>query len=171
MAKKNLDLNLLGKASKQYELTREVEIPVKIEDKVHMAVLKIDKVFSPSKIRDCVEEFVSRVDTFRKLNEDKLHEVMEAFLIFMLIKHFTSFPAPKEYKEQVAIINMLLETDLLYKIYAEFDINEIKKITDEVETVSITLEEKVGDYIKLAEELGFTGYDDKEEPTEELITK
>jgi hypothetical protein len=172
MAKKasKLDLGFLNKANKQYDKKRKVDIPVEIEGKTQLSVLEIDEIFKPSKVRACVEELLNRLDVVRKTNESHLQDVLEAFLIFLLIKHFTSFPAPVHYKEQVKVIQMLIETGLLYTIFAQFDFKEIEKVMSEVQVVADRIDENVDEFSKMASDMGF-GTDDEDEKTGNPIAK
>jgi hypothetical protein len=145
---------MVEKANMKFGKKREVEIPVEIEGKTQIAVLEIDEVFAPSKIDACVKEFVSNIDAVRKSSGDSFKSVIEAFMIFMIIKHFSDFPSPNTYKEQVKVINMLSETDLLYIIYSKFDQKEIEKMYLAVEGVTEILEDKIGEYLDLAKEMG-----------------
>lgn len=164
MAKeKNLDLLLVNEAFQEKNKKRKTTIPVTVNGRTEDAVLYIDEVFAESKIRNCVQEFVSRIDAVRKMNEGRFNEVIESYMLFLIIKYFSSFPAPDKYKEQVVVINMLLETNLLYRIFAEFNPEEIQKITDEIATASDILEEDVNEFVELAEELGMAQGEDKEE--------
>jgi hypothetical protein len=156
-----LDLRLVNDVYQEQNKRRKVDIPVTIEDKTQMAVLEIDEVFSPSKIRNCVEEFISRIDAVRKMNEHRFQEVIESFMLFMLIKHFTSFPSPETYKEQVVVLNMLMETGLLYRIYAEFESEEVAKVSEEIGNIAEVLEQDVDEFVAMAQKMGLGA--DKEE--------
>jgi hypothetical protein len=157
-----LDISLLEKAYQGQRKKKKVTIPVTIEGETQDTVLEIDEIFSPSKIRSCVEEFVSRVDVIRKYNENKFIEVMQGVLIFQIIKHFTSFPAPIKFAEQVIVMNMLTETGLLYRIYAELDEKEIRKITEEISYIADLLEGDAQEIVDMAEKMGI-GKDESEE--------
>lgn len=159
MSMRKLDVSLLEESNKRFDKKRNVSIPVEIEGNTQMAVIEIDEVFSPSKIRKCVYEFVVKTDAVRKTNQANFKEVMEAYLVFLIIKHFTSFPAPTPYKEQVRIINMMIDTGLLYTIYAQINQTEIGKIMDEVKDASEMIEDNIEEYIKMGKAMGL----DKEE--------
>jgi hypothetical protein len=155
MTKNVLDLEMLEKSHNQYTKTKKEQIPVNIEGKEQLATLELDVIFKPSKIRSCIEEYVEKMDAVTKMNRRHLHEVMEAYLIFMIIKHFTSFPIPNKYEDQVKVLQMMIETGLLYRIYAKFDQNELAKIHEEVSFVAEKLDESTDMVIEMSERMGF----------------
>lgn len=161
MTKNNvLNLDMLDKAHKRFDKKRGIKIPVEIEGETQIAVLEIDEYFSPSKIRDCVEDFVNAMDAVRKVNNIYLDGVMESFIMYMVIKHFSNFPAPKDFSGHAKIVQKLSDTGLLFKIYAEFNTDEIAKIRKELEIANERLETSIDEMLGYIEEMGYKPEED-----------
>lgn len=145
-----LDVNLLEKADSKYS-TRFVELDIEIEGKTQKAVLEIDEVFRQSKIKACVQEFVEKMDYTVKIDKSFLEGVQEVYLIFLIIKHFSSFPAPNSYTEQVKIINKFIDNKLLFEIYKEFDRDQIARIQEELNDVLDKFDENIDIFLDKAD--------------------
>lgn len=153
--KNHLNLQLLEKLDSQHNNRKEVHLKVEYKGKEEFASLYIDQVFRPSKIRECVEEFIDKMSLLRKYNGVNVQEVGEALLVFMLIKHFTSFPAPEEVTKQVKILGMLRDNGLIYQIYAHFDADQLERVQEEVRTFADKIDEHADLYVDIAREIGF----------------
>lgn len=149
---KKLDLALLNKADAKYK-TKEVKIPLIIEGKTQIAVLEIDEVFRPSKIKSCVEEFVEKMDFTRKIDKSRIEGLYEVYLIFLIIKNFSSFPAPSSYTKQIKVIQSMIDNNILFPIYSHFNPIEIAKINDEVRDVLRMFDDKFDTFMSNMEGL------------------
>jgi len=150
---RELNLDLIEESYSQFDEKIEVEIPVEVKGNVEYATLTVDRYFSTSKIYNCVRELLNRADAVNKMKKKgNLENILEIYFMFMSIKYFTSFPAPEKLDEQLKVINMMLETGLLFRIFAELDTEEVKKLLIEVNRVTQVLEENLDEIIAMKDE-------------------
>lgn len=153
MENKKLDLHLIEEANKKYDM-KTVSIPVELNGEMQNAELKIYKKFPPTIVAKCLEEFVQKMSFVMEKNRGYFQEIYEPYLMFMIIKHFSDFPAPTEYEKQIKVIRMMIDNDLLYKIFCEFDPNEISKLSNVLEETAKQLDENAEGYYKYLIENG-----------------
>lgn len=168
--KRLLDVNALDELDSQYS-TKEIDIEVEYKGETKIVSLEIDERFRPSKVRTFVENFVDRLYTVRKYNRSYIRdEVGQAYLIYMVIKHFSNFPAPQKFADEVRVIQMLIDNELLYKIYAKFNQSELEKLHDEIRDFAEKLDIEAEEFVKFAEEVGYESeYESLEESNGDLI--
>lgn len=136
--------------SEQKKLTMEIEHKGETKE----FALYIDQEFRPSKIRTCVEDLVDKMHAVRKINRLNQQEIGEAYLVYMLIKHFTSFPSPELMEDEVKVIQMLIDNGLLYRIYAHFNPDQLEKVQEEVRDYAEKIDEGASIYMDIGEKIG-----------------
>lgn len=139
---KNL-LNLIEESGKKFDLQTEVMIKVEVYDEktdsttIEEAPIKIDKIFSPTKVKKCVYEYISNVTKMKSKysQDDDYVGVLEPYLIFMLVKHFSSLgkDIPQDIPTQIALMQNMIDSSALFQIMIKFDEDEITKIKEEIE--------------------------------------
>jgi hypothetical protein len=136
---KQLSVEYIEEVSDEFKEQKEIFIEISTKDGVERVGLTIDKYFNPLKIKFCVKELISKLDTLRTyLNGDEnVDEIFQCWLIMLLIKHFTSLQIPNDFKKQVAILDRLVETTVLFQIFANFDTSEIEKIMKQLESITV----------------------------------
>lgn len=151
---RELNLDLVEESYSRFDEKFEVEIPVEIKGNIEYAKLTVDRYFSTAKTYNCVRELLNRADAVNKMKmAGNMEDILEIYFMFMSIKYFTSFPAPEKLDEQLKVINMMLETGLLFRIFAELDTQEVKKLLIEVNRVTQILEENIDEIIAMKDEL------------------
>jgi hypothetical protein len=134
-----LSLEYVEEVADQFKEQKEIEIEITTIDGKERVGLTIDKYFSPIKIKLCVKELISKLDILRKYLKDykEVDEIFQCWLILLLIKHFSSLEIPYDFKRQVAILDRLVETTVLFQIFANFNKKEIEKIMQQLELVTV----------------------------------
>lgn len=152
---KELSVDLLEELDKEYEERKECTIKVKTPNGSIDTLIYVDKLFKPKKIHDCVQELVMKVEYAKQFianDDDKESNVFKMWLMLLVIKHFTSLDVPKDFNKQLAVIEKMLEAEIFYQIFAEFDTNEIHKVMDEIERVTNIINARIDGYESLIEE-------------------
>lgn len=150
-----LTLDLLEELYDEYEEQNEVTIKVKTSKGYIDTKIFIDKAFKPRKIQKCVSELVSKIkmaNAYMSKNADG-SSVYQMWFILMLIKYFTSLEIPNDFKKQVAVMEKMMESEIFFQIFAEFEKEEIDKVMKEAENISLVLQEKVEAYQPVFEEV------------------
>ena len=146
--KKELSLDLLNEIDKEYEEKEEITVFVKTKDGKVESKLMIDKYFNPTKIRDCIKELIQKIDYAKNyITDDRDQESLyKILLMLMLVKYFTTLDIPFAFKKQVAVLEKLSETQVLYQIFSSFNQKEVEKVIDELERFTTILMKKVDIY-------------------------
>ena len=138
-------IELIEQSTEKFELQKDIEIEVEVFNKengkieLETAPLKIDKIFSPTKLKRCILEYITNsieIKSKYSKNEEYIG-VLEPYLIFMLIKHFSSLGEfmPTKIPEQVALMNSMIDSSVLFQIMMEFEVGEIDRAREEVEII------------------------------------
>lgn len=153
--KRMLDVEMIDGANKKYEKTKDVPLQVEVtnedgEIEKQEAIVEIDVTFSPTKIKSCVREFIDKMDYLRKIRalDDSIQEL---YLLFIVIKHFSSLQLPQTYKAQIQSIEKMLNNDLLFPIYAEFEPTELEKISIELKESVEMIDKGMDEFYKNAD--------------------
>ena len=135
---KQLSLEYIEEVADELKEQKEIFINIETKDGTERVGLTIDKYFSPIKIKLCVKELISKLDTLRVYIKDyeDVDELFQTWLVMLMIKHFSSLEIPNDFKRQVAILERLVETTVLFQIFANFNSSEILKIMAELQIVS-----------------------------------
>jgi len=147
-----LNLEALELSNNRYK-KRVVEFPLYINDKEEYFDLEISEVFKPSDISACIEDYLDKLIVLRQYNNEYFQDLNEPILLFMMIKHFTSFDAPSKLGEIVKVIKLLLDNGLMYKIVSEFNEDEVKKVNKVLNEVANNIDKNVDNYIEYIESL------------------
>jgi hypothetical protein len=135
---KDLSLELFEELDSQYDEKKEIIVKVKTLNGEMDTKLEIDKYFHPKKIEECVKELLKKIDYAKiylnKEEDDK--QLYQIWLILLIIKHFSSLEIPNEFKKQLAVLEKLIEHNLVFQIFAEFEVSEIHKVMNEMDRVT-----------------------------------
>lgn len=145
MEEMNLSLNLLEEIDKQYEEQKEITVIIKAPTGNVETKLMIDKVFKPKKIKSCVEELIRKMDSARKMikKQESLDEVIKMWMILLVMKYFSSLEIPSKFENQLAVMEKMVEYDIFFQIYSEFDNEQIHKVMDELDKVAQLFEARL----------------------------
>lgn len=130
-----LSLDMLVSASEKYENINELTLELEINGEVKTAIVELYKYFSPMQVKDCVKEFIQKFDIIRKKDKDGFGDITEPYLMFLIIKHFTTMEFPDDLQSQLKYIERMLNTGIMFKIFTAFDDKEIVKIREQIEFV------------------------------------
>lgn len=139
--KKKLSLDLLEEIQSSFSEQKEITVIIKTPNGEHETTVSIDKYFSPKKIDQCVKELIQKADYLKTIFKEKkdLKDILQLWMILLIIRNFSSLEIPFEFKKQLAVLEKLTQADILLQIFQEFDVNELNKIMDELDKVSINL--------------------------------
>lgn len=129
---KLLDILDIDKANQKFEDKKEVVLQLEYSGEMHDAVVYIDKVFSPSKVKICIDEYISQLRHAKAFNLGFDQIAYEMYMIFLIIKNFSSLELPLRIEEQIPLIAKMMDTNILFPIFKEFDPTEIEKMTVEL---------------------------------------
>jgi hypothetical protein len=135
---KQLSLDYIEEISDEFKEQKEITIEIPTKDGIEKVGLTVDKYFSPIKIKLCVKELIMKLDMLRTYLKDyeEVDELFQCWLIMLLIKHFSSLEIPNDFKRQVAILDRLVDTTVLFQIFANFNTNEIEKVMTQLTSVT-----------------------------------
>jgi hypothetical protein len=127
---KKLSIDYVEEITEQYKEQKEIFVNIQTKDGLEVVGLTIDKYFSPMKIKTCIRELMSKLDMLKRYIKDYngVEELLQSWLMILLIRHFSSLEIPNDFKRQVAILDRLVETTVLFQIFAQFESSEIEKI-------------------------------------------
>jgi hypothetical protein len=131
----NLSLDMLAKASEKYENIKEVFLELDIDGETKTFKVEMYKHFSPLHIKQCVSEFIEKLDMARRVNKYGLGNIVEPYMIFLLIKHFTTLQLPEKFEHQLKVLEQMVNTGVLFKIFVHFDENEVELIRKEIDNI------------------------------------
>jgi hypothetical protein len=130
-----LSMEFISKASEKYENIKEVELELEIDGENKKFVVELYKHFSPISIKKCISEFVEKMERAKIVDKNGFGNITQPYLIFLIIKHFTTLNLPESFEEQILTLEKMVNTGILFKIFLNFDEEEIKKINDELEFI------------------------------------
>lgn len=130
-----LDFQIIERASEKYANLREVIVHVELEEKIEPFIVEIYKHFSSIQIKDCVAELVEKLDYVRPHTKSDTSNIMVPYMIFLIIKHFTTLKLPDSFPEQLKAIEHMTNTGTMFQIFMSMDEEEISKVQDEVSFV------------------------------------
>lgn len=133
-----LSVEYIEEVADQYKEQKEISIDVPTKDGIEKVGLTIDKYFSPMKIKLCVKELIAKLDLLRGYlkDYDNTDELFQCWLIMLMIKHFSSLEIPHDFKRQLAILDRLVETTILFQIFSNFNTSQIEKVMVELGSVT-----------------------------------
>lgn len=151
---KDFSLDMLEEIEKEFDEQIEIEVKFMTPKGEKTSKLKIDKYFSPKKIKACVMELVQKVDILKNyVSENKDSELYKLWMMLLLTKHFTSLDIPKEFMKQLAVIEKLTESTILFQIFASFKIEEVEKVMKELDKQTHYIMTKLEAYEPLLKEM------------------
>jgi hypothetical protein len=150
---KPLTLDDIFKASDKYENVKEIQFDLEIDGELRHFSVEIYKYFSPIHVKQCIMEFISKMEHVKSVDKDGFGDIAYPYLMFLMVKHFTTLKLPEAFNEQVVVLKKMLETGVLFKIYLNFDENEIKKIHDELKFIIDNFDKNIDAVNKFKEEL------------------
>ncbi|OME53979.1 hypothetical protein BSK59_15470 [Paenibacillus odorifer] len=130
-----LDFQIIERASEKYANLREVIVHIELEEKIESFIVEIYKHFSPLQIKDCVAELVEKLDYVRPHTKNDTSNIMVPYMIFLIIKHFTTLVLPDSFPEQLKAIEHMTNTGTMFQIFMSMDEEEIARVQDEVSFV------------------------------------
>lgn len=149
----SLDMTLIEKASEKYSNVREVFVQMEIDDEVKPFKVEIYKVFSPIGVKSCVRELIEKLDMVKARNKDGLGDIVIPYMMFMIIKHFTTLELPNVFSHQIKALEHMTNTGILFQIFMYFDENEVNKIREEIIFILDNFESNLPEIEKLREEI------------------
>lgn len=132
---RGLDFQLIERASEKYENLKEVLVQMEIDGEVQNFVVEIYKHFSTVQITQCVQELIEKLHYVKVKNKGKIESVVIPYMIFLIIKHFSTLELPNVFAEQLKAIEHMTNTGTMFQIFMSFDEKEIAKIQSEVTKV------------------------------------
>jgi hypothetical protein len=147
-------LDYLEKIKENYEEQKEITIKIEKEDSTIDTVLFIDKRFSPVKVSECVKEIVLKMDILKNYigNDSDSSKIYQLWTILMIVKYFSELPIPKDFQKQVAVLEKLSDSGILFQIFSQFDESEVKKIMKELDRITHIAMTKIKAYEPVIEE-------------------
>jgi hypothetical protein len=120
---KALTLSALKSKNKQYNATYDIDIDG--------YTVKIKTLWSPSKISELVEEFISKMDKYLKNQSDV--QVSSAYLFLLYLRYFTDLAIPSDFSKQLEWLSELIDSGYLSQIVECLPKDQIEKVNDELE--------------------------------------
>lgn len=132
-----LTLDMLTLANEKYENLKEILVEMEVRGDMRVFRVGMYKVFSPFTIRDCVMEFIKNMSTARVFDKDGFGDVQEPYLMWLLIKHFTTIGEnlPNKFSEQLDSLKVMINNDLFFQLIIHFDENEVAKLNTELNSI------------------------------------
>jgi hypothetical protein len=132
VSKTILNYNLIEKASEKYENLKEVVVKMEIDGRIQEFVVEIYKHFSPVQIKMCVRELVEKLDYVKVKSNGDVNSMTVPYMIFLVIKHFTTLELPNTFAEQLKAIEHMTNTGTMFQIFIAFEQDELNKVLEEV---------------------------------------
>jgi hypothetical protein len=170
---KNLSVKNIEELAKEFNEQKEIFITLDSKDGSKKVGLKIDKVFNPTKILLCVKEYFAKVDHLRIYVKDynNIEDFLQTWMMLMIVKHFSSLEIPYDFKRQLAILEKMIDTKILFQIYSHFDDSEINKVMKETGYRAKKVTEHLEDYKDEIEQLELNYQKNKEDINEIIENK
>lgn len=131
----NLSMELIEKASEKYSNIREVVVKMEVDGVVRPFVVEVFKIFSPVSIKQCVQEFINKMDMAKARDKEGFGDIMIPYLMFLIVKHFTTLKLPNTFAQELKAIEHMTNTGTLFQIMMYMDENEVSKVKDEINFV------------------------------------
>jgi uncharacterized protein (UPF0297 family) len=128
----SLDFQLIERASEKYENIKEAIINMEVDGEVQPFIVEIYKHFSPVQVKMCVQEFVEKLHHVRTHDKSGFEGVVMPYMMFLIIKHFTTLKLPNRFAEQLVAIEHMTNTGTMFQIFMYMDENEVNKVKQEV---------------------------------------
>lgn len=159
-AKSPLTMEVIEKSAQSFEKTKKVDVIVEIDGEKRAFEIEVYKKFSPVKIQGLLKEYVKNLDIARLKQYQKVKtrefqvNIAEPYFLYMLVKYFTNLgeSMPTEFDKQIASLEHMINTTVLFQIVANFDESEIQKIKEALETLLENLESNIENIDELIEE-------------------
>jgi hypothetical protein len=143
-----LTLRKIKEYNEALEDKERVEFYVEYEDKKDLVYITIDKNFTKTNIVSCLQEYIRKLDVLRLKKIELQDGFMEMYLIFQIIKHFTDLEMPKSIENQLIVMERLINTGLIFQIFAEFPKEQIDKLLMEIHDMNETFNENIEEFEK-----------------------
>jgi hypothetical protein len=151
---KEFSLDMLEEIEKEFEEQEEITLKIKTANGEKTAKLTIDKFFTPKKIKACVMELIQKIDILKNyVKQESETELYKLWMMLLLVKHFTTLDIPKEFKKQLAVIEKLTESTVLFQIFSAFRVEEVEKVMSELDKQTHIITAKVEAYEPLLKEV------------------
>lgn len=131
-----LTLRKIKEYNEIIEERERVEFLVEYEDKKELVYITVEKNFTKTNIVGCIQEYLRKIDVLRTKKVDLDNGFLEMYFIFQIIKHFTDLEMPKSIENQLVVMERLINTGLLFRIFAEFPHEQINKLLIEIGKVN-----------------------------------
>lgn len=148
-----LNMELIERASDKYANIREVVIQIEMDGQVRPFIVEMYKHFSPVSIKNCVQEFVEKMDMVRARDKDGFGDIMMPYLTFLMIRHFTTLELPNTFAKQLKAIENMLNTGIMFQILMHFDDAEVKKVREELDFIIENFDSKLPEIEALKKEI------------------
>jgi hypothetical protein len=147
-----LTLKKIKQYNEALEQRERVEFEVEYEGQKDLVYVTIEKNFTRSNIMACLQEYVKKLDVLKAKKIEIEDGFFEMYLIFQMIKHFTDIDMPKSIENQLTVLERLVNTGLLFEIFAEFPKEQIEKLMVEISTLQKTFEANFEEFEKQMKE-------------------
>ncbi len=138
-----LTLEVIEKSNSQYEELKPIEVKLEIDGEIQTFELGVYEKFSPVSIKELIVEYISKIDLARKVNKDGFGNILEPYLMYLIIKHFTELgeSMPNDFKKQLSSMKQMMNNSSFFQILSQFDEKEINKIKEQLEVMIATVNE------------------------------
>lgn len=150
---RELSMELINKANEKYESVNHVIIQVEINGQFQPARVGIYKEFSTVGIKQCIAELIDKLDMAKARDRVGFVDAIMPFMMFMMIKHFTTLNMPVVFAEQLKAIDHMINTGTLFQIFMNFDEEQVKRVQEELQFVLDSFESKSDEIEKLKVEI------------------
>jgi hypothetical protein len=131
-----LTLRKIKEYNEIIEERERVEFLVEYEDKKELVYITVEKNFTKTNIVACIQEYLRKIDVLRAKKIDLQNGFLEMYFIFQIIKHFTDLEMPKSIENQLIVMERLINTGLLFRIFSEFPQEQVTKLLQEIGQVN-----------------------------------
>lgn len=149
-----LNLSVIEQSNKKYNEVRTEKVYIDIDGEQKEFEIDIAKTFSPLAVKELLVEYIDNMQTARMSRRYDFEKIAEPYLLYLLIKHFTSLKKeiPRDFKQQLVSLQHMVNSEVFFQIISLFDINEVEKIKKELEMFITMIEENSDEIDKLIEE-------------------
>lgn len=149
-----LSLDMIAKSHEKFENVLNAPVHLDIDGEIQTFNVEIYKIFSPVKVYECVHEFIKNMDRARKVDRDGFGDILEPYLIWLIIKHFTvnlGEKMPNDFPQQLMSLKTMIETSALFQIVQYFEEEQIETVKEQLEVLLATFEDGSKDFKKMQE--------------------
>ncbi|SDX95777.1 hypothetical protein [Thermoactinomyces sp. DSM 45892] len=147
---KRLTSHELKKQDKKLEGTYPVDLV--INETVYEII--VDEHFRKSKIFQLLDDMIRFYNEANKPLNASLLELSTPYSTLLIIKHFTDFEVSDDINEALAVLNLLIDLDLLDKILNAMPEQEITKVYEMLSQMLTNMQVNLEEAEKQADELG-----------------